>query len=175
MGLFMSEGGLVFSPAGAAYAFNGGATLPALMSVNLQTGAATEPLEFTDRRDLSGLGWRGDGMLIGLDSTENELLAIDPTTLATTLIDDTIPTIGSVGGIAHGPAGSFFVTAGPLAPTPGSNSLYSFDPILGEPILIANYENQIVGTGISGLTFIPEPATLVLLSLGLVLLPRRSR
>ncbi len=173
LGISTFEGGIAFSPSGTAYAVNGGATVPALLSLNLSTGAASVVNSFADRHDISGLGWRSDGLLIGLDSTDNALLTIDPLTAAVTTIEQVGATVGTIGGMAHGTGGSFFVTAGPGAVIPGSNSLYSFDPFTGDQIFIASFENQILANGFSGLSFVPEPATLALLSLGGIALLRR--
>jgi hypothetical protein len=175
LGISTFEGGIAFSPSGTAYAVNGGVTVPALLSLNLSTGAASVVGSFADRHDFAGLGWRSDGLLIGLDSTDNALLTIDPVTVAVTTIGPVGDTVGTVGGMALGETGGFFVTAGPGAIRPGSNSLYSFDPFTGAQFLIADYGNQFVGRGLSGLTFVPEPATLTLLCIGgMALLRRRS-
>ena len=175
LGLSTFEGALAFSPSGGLFAVNGGATVPALLSLDISTGDATVIDFFADRHDINGLGWRSDGLLIGLDNTDDALLAIDPITAGVTVIDQVGAAVGSVGGMAMGEAGNFFVTAGPLATDPGSNSLYSFDPFTGDHVFIASYENQILANGFSGLAFVPEPATLALLSLGgLVILRRRS-
>lgn len=175
LGLFTFEGGLAFSPNGSPYAVNGGVTVPALMSLNLGTGGASVISFFANRNDIGGLGWRSDGMLIGLDSTTNALLAINPATAAVSTIEETIEPVGSLGGMALNGSTGYFITAGPLAAIPGSNSLYSFDLFTGEQILIRDYENIIVGNGISGLAFIPEPTTLVLLAVGgFAALRRRS-
>lgn len=175
LGVFTFEGGLAFSPTGSAFAVNGGVTVPALLSVNLATGQASVVDSFEARHDFAGLGWRSDGFLIGLDSTDNALMTINATTAAVTTIDQIDSTIGSVGGMALGEKMSFFVTGGPTAVNPGSNSLYSFDPFTGDHFLIANYEDQILGTGFSGLTIIPEPGTLALLVLGGIALARRRK
>ena len=175
LGLSAFEGAIAFSPSGGAYAVNGGATVPALLSLDLLTGDATVINSFADRHDINGLGWRSDGVLIGLDNTDDALLAIDPLTAGVTVIDQIGSAVGTVGGMAMGQAGNFFVTAGPLAAIPGSNSLYSFDPFTGDYVFIASYENQILANGFSGLAFIPEPATLALLTVGgLAILRRRS-
>jgi hypothetical protein len=175
LGLSTFEGAIAFSPTGDMFAVNGGSTVPALLALDAATGDATLINSFADRHDINGLGWRSDGFLVGLDNTDDALLAIDPITAGVTVIDQVGTAIGSVGGMAMGEAGNFFVTAGPLAVDPGSNSLYSFDPFTGDHVFIASYENQILANGFSGLAFIPEPATLALLSLGgLALLRRRS-
>lgn len=166
LGLSTFEGGLAFSPSGAVYAVNGGITVPALLSIELLSGDASVIDLFADRHDFNGLGLRSDGVLIGLDATTNALLTIDPLTAAVTSLEDVGATIGTIGGMALGPEIGYFVTAGPQALIPGSNSLYSFDPVTGDQIFIANYENQIVGSGFSGLAFIPEPTTLILLLVG---------
>ncbi len=173
LGLATFEGGLVFSPSGDAIAINGGITIPALLSMDLTTGDATVIQMLADRHDFAGLGWRSDGLLIGLDSTSNSLMTIDPVTAAVSTLEAVGPTIGSIGGMALGSNIGYFVTAGPLATNAGSNSLYSFDPFTGDQVFIANYENQIFGSGFSGLTFVPEPATLALLSVGGIALLRR--
>jgi hypothetical protein len=176
LGVFSFEGGMAYSPAGVAYAVNGGVTVPALLTLNLGSGLASVVSSFSGRHDFAGLGWRSDGVLIGLDSTDNALLAINPANASFSVLEEVGPAIGTVGGMALGSNVGYFVTAGPLATIPGSNSLYSFDLITGEQFFIANYEDQILGSGFSGLTFVPEPATLGLLTIGgLALLRRRNR
>lgn len=176
LGVTTFEGGMAFSPNGTAYAVNGGVTVPVLLTLNLGTGAATVVSSFSGRHDFAGLGWRSDGMLIGLDNTDSALLSINPSNATSSLIDDVGPSIGTVGGMALGSNLGYFVTAGPNALIPGSNSLYSFDLFTGEQFFIADYEDQMFGSGFSGLTFIPEPATLGLLAFGgLAMLRRRVR
>jgi len=176
LGVFAFEGGLAFAPDGTAYAVNGGVTVPYLVTLNLNTGHATVVNSFQGRHDIAGLGWRGDGVLIGLDGTDNALLAIDPTTAGATTIDSIAPIIGAVGGMALLDGSGYFVTAGPLAANPGSNELYSFDAYTGDHVFIGSFENLILGSGFSGLSVVPEPATLTLLALaGAALLRRKER
>jgi hypothetical protein len=136
LGVFAFEGGLAFSPDGTAYAVNGGVTAPFLLTLNLSTGQATVVHSFEGRHDIAGLGWRSDGLLIGLDGTDNSLLTIDPLTAAVTTIDDVAAIVGGVGGMALNGNLGFFVTAGPLAINPGSNELYRLDPLTGEQFLV---------------------------------------
>lgn len=176
LGVFAYEGGLAFAPDGTSYAVNGGVTVPYLLTLNLNTGHATVVNSLVGRHDIAGLGWRGDGVLIGLDSTDNALLAINPTTAAATTIDSVSPIIGGVGGMALLDSSGYFVTAGPLALRPGSNGLYSFNAYTGEQAFIGSFDNVILGSGFSGLTVVPEPATLTLLALaGAALLRRKLR
>ncbi len=183
LGIRAFEGGLAFAPDGTAYALNGGVTVPALVKLDLGTGLATEPVFLDDRHDIGGLGWRSDGMLVGLDSTTNTLITIDPGTGVTATIQGT-PAIGSVGGMYLDGDVGYFATAGPRAFTPGSNALYTFDAFGGTIIgMVGSSTWTDMGmfldaedTGISSLAIIPEPATLSLLLLGsLALLYRRTR
>ena len=177
LGIPVREGGLAFAPNGTAYGVNGGTTISVLFSVDLVTGAATTIGEIGGRHDIAGLGFRDDGVLVGLDSTDNSLLAIDTVTGAGTLMDAIGPAIGSVGGMAISGENRYFATAGPLAINPGSNSLYLFNPY--DPTDITprgDFDATITGVGISGLAYIPEPTTLALLFIGGVgLLRRRPR
>jgi hypothetical protein len=175
LGVYAYEGGLAFAPDGTAYAVNGSVNAPYLLTLDLNTGHATVVNSMVARHDIAGLGWRGDGVLIGLDSTDNALLAIDPTTAGDTTIDSISPIIGGVGGMALLDGSGYFVTAGPLALHPGSNGLYSFNAYTGEHAFIGSFENVILGSGFSGLTVVPEPATLTLLALAGAALLRRKR
>ena len=176
LGLYLYEGALAFAPDGTAYALNGGLTTPILCTIDLITGAVADTQVMSEWHDFAGLGWRSDGMLIGLDSAEGKMFEIDPATAAVTFLKDVSTTIGSVGGMAMGFGQAYFVTAGPDAPTPGSNKLYAFDPSTGDHTEVGGFEDTIVsGTGFSGLAIIPEPASLVLLLLGgLVAVRRRA-
>ena len=179
LGIPVREGGLAFAPNGTAYGVNGGTTISVLFSVDLVTGAATTIGEIGGRHDIAGLGFRDDGVLVGLDSTDNSLLAIDTVTGAGTLMDAIGPAIGSVGGMAISGENRYFATAGlePPETNPGTNGLYVFDPYAREdPILVGSFGDTITGVGISGLAYIPEPTTVGLLLIGgAALLRRRPR
>jgi hypothetical protein len=177
LGLFAFEGGLAFGPDGTAFAVNGGVTVPSLVTLNLSTGQASVVGAMDGRHDLAGLAWRSDGMLIGLDSTDNALLAVNPSNATSTLIDDVAATIGGVGGMTLLGDVGYFVTGGPLAgpkgQSPGSNELFSFDPMTGEQFFVGSFEDVILGSGFSGLSVVPEPATLSLVLCGCAGLLRR--
>lgn len=184
LGIFAFEGALAFAPDGTAYALNGGITQSALLTLDLDTGAATAIGLLEGRRDIAGLGWRSDGVLVGLDSTTDTLITIDPSDIdpntsivATTWIEDAA-LVGSLGGMVIAGDEAYYATANRWAAEEGSNGLFWFDPSTGAqagrgtftPLDSNNF------TGISGLAIIPEPATLSLLLLGgLSLLYRRTR
>ena len=179
LGVFCFEGGLAFADDGTAYMVNGGTGTPYLLTINLETGAASVVNRMEARHDFGGLGWRADQMLVGLDSTTNSLRAIDPVTAVSTPIKDVDaePAVGSRGGMALADNGmGYFVTAGLTAATPGSNALYSFNPTTGTHTEIGNFNGQITGRGFGGLAYVvPEPASLGLLAVGSLMLLRRRR
>lgn len=168
LGVNSFEGGLAFSlaPDGTAYAFNQGFNIPALYTIDLATGEASTVGVLDERHDINGLAWRSDGMLIGLDATEQELVLIDPATAALTTLAELTPIPGGVGGMTLLGANGYFVTAGPGSIIPGSNELWRFDPFTGEHFLVGDFDEVISGAGLSGLTIVPEPATLSLLLMG---------
>ncbi len=175
LGIYIYEGGLAFAPDGTAYGVNGGVTTSVLFTLDLDTGQATPTNTLSGRHDIAGLGWRDDGLLVGLDSTTGTLLTIDPVTAQIGHIEDMAPIIGSIGGmvLAGGDTG-YFSTAGLHALTPGSNELYSFNPYSGDHTQIGLFDDTVItGAGFAGLSVIPEPTTLGLLILGSVGLLRR--
>lgn len=174
---FVFEGGLAFAPNGTAYAVNSGnAGLPGLFTVNLTTGNATLVGVISGgNRDINGLGWRSDGMLVGLDDFSNSLLAIDPANAASSLIKHLTPAVGGVGGMALVSGEAYFNTAGPGGTVPGSDELYSFDPFTGNYTLVGSLAPTITADGISGLALAPTTSsvpdagtTATLLGLGII-------
>ena len=185
LGIFAYEGGLAFGPDGTAYAVNGGTTVSALLTVDLDTGVATVVgiLDGGGRRDIAGLGWRSDGVLVGIDSTTNTMLTIDPVTanppsdpVITSYIEDSA-SIGSVGGMVMFGDAAYYATANQWAQTAGSNMLYTFNPFTGEQTGVGPFtlldNNQF--NGISGLAIIPEPATFGLVVIGCCAFLRRRK
>jgi len=178
LGIFAYEGGLAFAPNGTAYAVNGGTTVSGLLTLDLNTGEATVVgvLDSGARRDIAGLGWRSDDILVGVDSTTNTMLTIDPTTAVTSYIEDSA-IMGSVGGMVIFEDAAYYATAKQWAQTPGSNMLYTFDPLTGVQTGVGSFtsldSNQF--SGISGLAIVPEPATLGLVIMGCCALLRRRK
>lgn len=184
LGIFAFEGGLAFAPDGTAYALNGGVTQAALMTLDLNTGAATAIGLLEGRHDIAGLGWRDDGVLVGLDSTTGTLITIDPSSIdpntsivATAWIEDSA-LVGSLGGMVIAGDEAYYTTANRWAQSEGSNGLFWFDPSTGVQAGRGTFASLDINnlTGISGLAITPEPATLSLLLLGgLAILYRRVR
>lgn len=176
---FKFEGGVAFSPDGTAYGVNAGITLSSLFTLDLNTGQASIIGTISDgsaeRHDIAGLAWRADGMLIGLDSTDQQLALIDPSTGALQSLAEVHAEIGSIGGMTMQGGTGYFTTSGPNASRPGSNELYSFDPMTGAQFFVGNFDGIILGSGFSGLSIVPEPTSLALLALGGTVLLRRSQ
>ena len=152
------EGGLAIAPDGTAYAAGQDTSnSPKLFQIDLVTGASTVlgPIG-NSSYDIDGLAWRSDGLLVGLDGLGNDLVALNPTTRSVTKIADLIPTVGAAGGMAVVDGIGYFSTAGPTFPA-GSNQLWRFDLFSGAHELVGSLEPTITGTGISGLTAVPEP------------------
>jgi hypothetical protein len=173
LGTNVFEGGLAFSPDGTAYGCNiGTAAAAKLFKLNLITGQATiiGTIPGTSR-DIDGLAWRSDGILVGLDRVSNALLAINPQTAA--VLSNIVvlsPVVGAVGGLTASGNSGYFSTAGPngiLGMFPGSNELYSFDLFTGVYTKIGSFSPTITGTGIAGIALTPTLTTQPKLSMSL--------
>ncbi len=176
LGFFAFEGGLAFGPTGVAYGMNVGALRPSLFTLDLATGKASVVGGLGERRDISGLTWRSDGQLIGLDSTLDELVTIDPNSAAIGPVKFTNVPVGGIGGMTMDGGVGYYVTAGPRALRPGSNAMFSFDPFTGDQTFIGDFTGVITGSGFSGLSIVPEPTSLCLLAAGgFALLRRRQK
>ncbi len=145
---FIFEGGLAISPTGQAFVSNSGnANSASLVQLNLTTGQGMiGPLLSTTSGDLNGLGWRVDGMLIGLDRVTNSLLVIDPGSGVVTAQVPALGSLGPAGGIAIRGGLGYYVTSGAPA-----NQLWTFDPFTGAQGLVGNLGPPIGIQGLYGL------------------------
>lgn len=150
---FVFEGALATAPGAIAYATNqDSAGTPRLFRIDLTTGGGTLIGVISGgAHDINGLAWRSDGKLVGLDRASNSLLAIDPGTAASSVIDALAPLVGAVGGMAVLDGKGFFCTSGTAGAFPGSNELWTFDLFTGAAARVGSFAATITGTGISGL------------------------
>lgn len=147
-------GGLAISPSGAAYGVTrstvANPSQRELFSIDLVTGAATVIGAFPPNTLISGLTWRSDGMLAGVDSTANELVSIDPSTAALSTVASLTPTVGSgLGGLASVGDTGFLATGG-LGGS-GADELWRVDLITGTQNRIGALSPAFSGNGITGL------------------------
>jgi Repeat of unknown function (DUF6923) len=175
----VAEGGLVIAPNGTAYATGMNfSTNPWLFTINLDTAATTFVGTISGGdHDINGLAWRSDNVLVGLDRVTNSLLAINPTTAASSRIAAVSPIIGAAGGMASSGDFGYFATSGPDV-NGATNSLYSFNLYSGAHSLIGSFAPTITSIfGISGIALVvPEPTSMSLAVLAVVpLLVRRRR
>ena len=151
LGFFSFEGGLTLAPGGLAFATSLKTNNDAhLYSIDLANAAASL-VGTMGTADMNGLGWREDGVLIGLDRLSQSLVQIDPTDASVTPLATVAPTLGSIGGLSIRGGRGYFVTAGPNADVPGTNELWSFDPWTGASELVGPLAERIQGDGIAGI------------------------
>ncbi len=175
---FVMEGGLAFGPDGTAYGAHYAASAGrALFSIDLNNGAATEIGLIGDGfTDVNGLAWRNDGTLIGVDEFDGTIIEIDPTSGAASTLSTLGFSCSAIGGMTTDPlTGISYLATGRVSDNngnPGTNSLYTLDLNTGGVGLIGqfSYAGGWSDDGISGLAakaVVPEPATIMLLGIGL--------
>ncbi len=174
MGLDVTEGDLDFQPGtGILY---GVQTQGAdrLFTIDLATGLASVVGTIAASADISAMAFRDDGTLFALDTLNETLHTLDPATggILTTVALST--PLGSAAGMDFDPVTGWLVVADGGYNTQGNptgtNMLYSVDIPTG--ILIPHGPTGLA-FGLSGLEFVPEPGSLGLLVLGVVLCGRR--
>lgn len=176
MGLDVTEGDLDFQP-GTGTLF-GVQTQGAdrLFTIDVATGFATAVGTIIAGGDISAMAFADDGTLFALDTMNDALYTIDPATgaILTTvgLVGDPL---GNAAGMDFDPVTGWLVVADggyTTQGTPtGTNMLYSIDIPTG--FLIPHGPTGLT-FGLSGLEFVPEPGSLGLLALGVLLCGRRG-
>jgi hypothetical protein len=172
-GDFVFEGALAIASDGTAFATNMGTTAaPRLFRIDLTTGAATMVANLNGgSRDLNGMVFRSDGVLVGLDRFSNSLVTIDTATGTVGTLASLGFSAGGVGGMTNANGVTYLATAGP-AGVAGTNNLYTVDLFTGATSLVGSLGFTFPALGLSGLASntapaaVPEPATLSLLLLG---------
>jgi hypothetical protein len=175
------EGGLAFAPDGTAYATNRGSSIsPELITVNTFTGIATVVGIMSDgSHDINGMVWRSDGMLVGVDRLSNAIVEINPFTAEVDLLAKLEGAlVGGVGGMVLDGNIAYLATAGPDSTRVGSNSLYSVNLNTGAVSSIGVFNiggTPLIGSGISGLSVVPEPSALAMLTIATLGFVHRRR
>lgn len=170
-GWWISEGDLGFDPSsGRLFAVGAwGPGEPYLIEADRWTGAASPIAAVPRDWDLSAMAFDSRGRLFALELYGGQLVELDPVTGA---VVSAIPLAlrGAVGGMALNPAdGRFFVADGS---TNGTNDLWSLDPDTGALAWIGQTG---VPDGLAGLALVPEPAGVLLLCAGALVLSRRRQ
>ena len=140
-----------------------------LFTLNAATGAAI-PLPTSLSGDPSAMAFTPAGTLYAIDTALAKLLTVDKTTGATLTTLSLSRSLGSVAGMAIDPdTGTFYVANGDSG---GTDHLYTLNPTTG---LLTDIGPLSLPDGLAGLTFLPEPASLILLAAGLMFTRRRCR
>lgn len=168
IGLDVTEGDLDFHPTtGVLYGIQ---TFGAdrLYTLNTTTGQGTVVGIIVVDGDSSAMAFDADNTLYVLD-TRNELLyTVDPANANILTTVSLSLALGNAAGMDFDPeSGLLYVADGG---TTGTNMLYTLDPANGALGLIGDTG---LSGGLSGLEFIPEPATLCLLAPSVLLFRRR--
>lgn len=120
--------------------------------------------------DPSAAAFGLDGTLYALDTGLQQLLTIDKNTGNVVASTPLSRALGSVAGMdVHPVTGAFYVADGGGG---GTNQLYLLDVSTGRLDVIG--ELGVVG-GLAGLAFLPEPSTVLLLTLGAAAIRRKPR
>lgn len=146
----MVEGGLAVGPTNKAWCWglleNNDLNL---VEVDLATGNKTiiGPVTGGFWREINGIAYRYDGMLVGVDFTMNMIIEINPTTGVGRQLASIVPNMGIIGGMTMIGDTGFFITAGPGILFGGDNELWEFDAYTGAQSLVTSLDNFLVGAG----------------------------
>jgi len=168
---FIGEGDLAFRPSDGRLfsvwnAVGGGMHL---FTIDTTTGAATDVGAVTLAADLSGLAFGPNGALYCFENFRERLLVLDPAT-GSTLSTINLTGLGIGGGEMAGLA--YDIVSGTMYLAGGANpSLFTIDLTTGATTLLG----PTVPQGLASLAVVPEPTTVSLLILALVLLCRPWR
>ena len=175
------EGDIAYNPAnGLLYGIEdvpGGGNVRNLFTIDPATGRGTVIRDLGFGGDPSALAFSPGGTLYVLNNVDDgppdQLYVVDPATGIPSSPVNLSSRLGFTEGMAFDPAtGILYVADGG---DQGSNSLYTVNPATGAMTRVGGL-GQLAPRGLSGLTFLPEPAALgALLAAGGGLLSRRTR
>lgn len=168
---FISEGDLAIDPTtGVLYGITNidiANSAFEMFTIDTNTGAASVINPVTPNGDFSAMGFDDAGNLFIIDTFRSELLRVNKSNASVLSRTALTIDIGEVAGMAYDSiTGTFFVADGKVVPDSiGQNRLYQLNISTGEMTLIGDLG---IDQGLSGLTMIPEPSTLALSALGML-------
>lgn len=177
IGLDMTEGDLAYNPFDGKLYASQTAGASRLITIDPATGQGSIVGIIDPFADISALAFHPSGTLWGLDTEAfpNQFFSIDPLTAtinATHTLTGPIADLGSTAGMAFDPEGNHFLYAVGMNKNPAANPVqndmyFATDPSAGvlRPVGHA-FDNPDISPPLSGLAFIPEPASAALLLLG---------
>ncbi len=168
----ISEGDLASDPTtGVLYGmYDVQAGARKLFTMNTSTAAAT-PLPSSLAGDPSAMAFNTSGTLFVLDTGLQRLVTVNKTTGATLSSVALSAALGATAGMSFDPAsGALYVADGESG---GTDRLYTLNTTTG---VLSEIGSTGLANGLAGLSFVPEPSSLLLLMLGAgaVLARRRS-
>jgi len=178
LGLDVTEGDLGFDPiSGQLYGVQSFGD-DRLYTINTATGVATTIGTIAADADISAIAFDSTGALFALDTYNDVIYRVDPSDAS---ILQTIPLmvgqtpidLGPAAGMVYNPDSGvfYFADGGPF----GTDQFYLYSPALQIvfPFGQMTLNGAPLSEGLSGLAYIPEPATLCLLLTGVFALRRR--
>ena len=165
----VSDTGLSFNSSDVLFLSDddGGSGTESLYTVNTTTAELT--LVGEHDLDIDGIAFDGSDVLYGIDDTNNQLVTLDTTTGAASVIGPLGFSTSSEQGLSFDP-----VTGTLWMVNEGNHSLYTINLTTGAATFMANLGFDFESLAIIDVS-VPEPATLVLLGTGLAALGAMNR
>lgn len=170
IGLDVTEGDLDFDPTtGILYGLQTFGD-DKLFTIDVATGLGSVVGTVLTNGDASAMAFDAQGTLYVLDTRNELLLTVDPATALAGKVVSLSRSLGATAGMDFDPeTGLLYVADGGPG---GTNALYTLDPFAG---VLSEIGNTGLPGGLSGLAFVPEPATGIFCLLIGMILPRRRR
>lgn len=152
---------MAFAPDGTAYVLNSVDDDVMLYSIDVNTGATTEVVTLPPYTHVTAFAIDTAGNGIAWSTASNWLIHIDLTDGSTTSLGHLT---GTFQAFDYGPDGILYASS--------EGGIYTIDVANLDATFLGNFENT---SSMYGFTVIPEPATLLFLTLGMLGLLRRRR